>query len=289
LEGDANRRYFHSVANGKHRKKLIHSLFQDEGTIEGHDNLKSYITNYYKGLFGAPDEGNFSLDESITDNIPRVSVEENKFLTALYSEDKVKKAVFQMEHNKAPGPDGFPAEFYQNFWEIIKSDLLELFTFFHVGQLELFHLNFGEIILLPKIKEAERIQQYRPICLLNVSFKIFTKVATIRLNMVADHVVHPSQIAFMQGRNILDGVAILHETVYELHSKKLNGVILKIDFEKAYDKVKWSFLQQTLKMKGFSDEYRALIHSFVSGGSVTIKVNDDTCHYFHKKKRAKTR
>jgi hypothetical protein len=76
------------------------------------------------------------------------------------------------------------------------------------------------------------------ICLLNVSFKIFTKVATIRLNTVADVVVRPSQTAFMQGRNILDGVVTLHETVHELHSKKLNGVLLKLDFEKAYDKVK---------------------------------------------------
>jgi hypothetical protein len=159
-----------------------------------------------------------------------------------------------------------------------------LFTFLHAGQLELFRLNFGEIILLPKIKEAERIQQYRPICLLNVSFKIFTKVATIRLNTVADHVVQPSQTAFMEGRNILDGVTILHETVHKLHSKKLNGVILKIDFAKAYDKVKWSFLQQTLRMKGFSDEWRTLTHSFVFGGSVTIKVNDDTDHYFWTKK-----
>jgi hypothetical protein len=61
-------------------------------------------------------------------------------------------------------------------------------------------------------------------------------------------------------------------------------VILKIDFEKAYDKVKWSFLQQTLRMKGFSSEWRALIHSFVSGGSVAIKVNDDISHYFQTKK-----
>jgi hypothetical protein len=100
-----------------------------------------------------------------------------------------------MEHNKAPGPDGFPAEFYQNFWEIIKSDLLALFSALHEDQLELFRLNFGEIILLPKVLEAERIQQYRPICLLNVSFKIFTKTATLRLNSVADHVVRPSQTA----------------------------------------------------------------------------------------------
>lgn len=138
-----------------------------------------------------------------------------------------------MEHNKAPGPDGFPADFYKRFGEVIKPDLLLLFSDLHAGQLD--RLNFGEIILLPKVNEAERIQQYRPICLLNVNFKIFTKVATIRLNSVAEHVVRPSQTTFMQGSHILDGVVI---TVHELHRKKLNGVVLKIDFEKAYDKVK---------------------------------------------------
>jgi hypothetical protein len=64
-----------------------------------------------------------------------------------------------------------------------------MFSSLHAGQLELFHLNFGENILLPKVNEADRIQQYIPICLLNVSFKIFMKVATLRLNTVADHVV----------------------------------------------------------------------------------------------------
>ena len=219
--------------------------------MEGQEELKRYITRYYKGLFGAPEEGNLSLDESRTDDIPQVSDDENAFLTAPFTEEEVRKAVFQMEHNKALGPDGFPAEFYQNFWDTIKPEMLAMFNALHDGQLELFRLNFGEIILLPKIKDAERIQQYRPICLLNVSFKIFSKVATIRLNTVADHVVRPTQTAFMQGRNILDGVVILHETVHEMHRKKLNGVIFKIDFEKAYDKVNWEFLQQTLRMKGF--------------------------------------
>ena len=222
--------------------------------IEGQEQLKAYITSYYKGLFGAPAEDILSMDETRTEDIPQVSNEENTFLNSPFTEEEIKKAVFQMEHNKAPRPDGFPAEFYQHFWDAIKTDLIELFQCWHVGQLELFCLNFGEIVLLPKVLEAERIQQYRPICLLNVSFKIFTKVATIRLNSVADHVVKPTQTAFMQGRNILDGVVVLHETVHEMHTKKLNGVIFKIDFEKAYDKVKWLFLQQTLRMKGFSEE-----------------------------------
>jgi hypothetical protein len=110
-----NTRYFHSVANGRCQKKLIHSLVQDEDTIEGHEQLKSYITNNYKNLFGEPEEGNFSMDESRTDNIPQIFNEENAHLTAPYTEEEVKHAVFQVEHNKAPGPDGFPAEFYQNF------------------------------------------------------------------------------------------------------------------------------------------------------------------------------
>jgi hypothetical protein len=76
------------------------------------------------------------------------------------------------------------------------------------------------------------------------------------------------------------GVVILHEAVHELHTKSLNGVILKLNFKKAYEMVKWSILQLTLRMKGFTNEWRALIHNFLSGGSIAIKVNDDTGRYF---------
>jgi hypothetical protein len=93
--------------------------------------------------------------------------------------------------------------------------------------LELFRIKFGEIILLLKVNEAERIQQFRPIYLLNVCFKIFTKAATIRLNSVADHVVRPTQTAFMEGRYILDGVVTLHEMVHVLHRKNMMALSLK--------------------------------------------------------------
>jgi hypothetical protein len=78
----------------------------------------------------------------------------------------------------------------------------------------------------------------------------------------------------MQGRNILDGVVILQEAVHELHMKKFDELI-KLDFGKAYDKVKWSCLQQALRMKDFSHKWHTLIHNFVTGGGVAIKVNDD--------------
>jgi predicted nucleic-acid-binding protein len=82
------------------------------------------------------------------------------------------------------------------------------------------------------------IKQFRPICLLNISFKIFTKVTISRLTQVVDKLISQSQTVFVPSRNIIEGVVILHETIHELHRKKMNGVILKLNFKKAYDKMK---------------------------------------------------
>jgi hypothetical protein len=180
-----------------------------------------------------------------------VSRGENDILASIFTEQEVKATIFQMEHNKAPGSDGFPVEFYQVLWEIIKMDLMDLFHEFHKGDLPLFSLNFGIITLLPKEKEAKQIQQFKPICLLNESFKIVTKVMTNRMALVAQKILRPYKTTFMSGRKTMDGAIILHETIHEMRRNKLDSVILNLDFEKAYDKVNWSFLQQMLRMKGF--------------------------------------
>jgi hypothetical protein len=121
-----------------------------------------------------------------------------------------------------------------------------LFIEFHSGRLPLYSLNFGTIILIPKCREVVTIQQYRPTCLLNVSFKNFTKVTTNRVTEVAKKVISPTQTSFLPRRNIMEGVIVLHKTIHEMHRKKQDGVILKIDFKNAYDKINCSFVQQTL-------------------------------------------
>jgi hypothetical protein len=272
------------VANGKHRKKMDISLEQKNVLIEGQANLKAYITKFYKDLFNEPEVNSFTLDESRIEAISQVTSIENNFLTTPFTEKEVRDAIFDMEHNKAPGLDGFPAKFYQKFWDVIKGDLLQMFHELHTGTLPLFSPNFGLITLIPKVQQANQIQQYRPICLLNVSFKIFTKVATNRVNVIVDHLISLTQIAFMRGRNILEGVVILYETIHELHKKKQSGVIFKIDFEKAYDKVRWPFLMQTLRMKGFSPKWISWVESSVSGGSVAVNVNEDVKSYFQTRK-----
>ena len=84
--------------------------------IIGEAALKRHITSYYKELFGPPIQNIFTLNETRRDDIIQVSEEENEILVVAFPESEVRHAVFQMKHNKSPGPDGFPAEFYQVFW-----------------------------------------------------------------------------------------------------------------------------------------------------------------------------
>jgi hypothetical protein len=158
LQGDMNTKYFQLLDNGKHRKNRIFQLQEGGRTIVGDEALKKHITSYYKELFSKPIENNFRLYESFKEDIPQVTERENDILTQPFSDEEVKNAIFQMEHNKTLGLDVFPVKFYQVFWELIKDDLLALFHDFYEGDMSLYSLNFGTIILLPKCKEASTIQ-----------------------------------------------------------------------------------------------------------------------------------
>ena len=120
---------------------------------------------------------------------------------------------------------------------------------FHAGNLDVSRLNYGIITPLPKI------QQFRPICLLNCLYKWITKVLTLRLDPLPEKLILVNQSAFMKGRHIMNGIMALHEILHETKRTKEVGLVLKLDFEKAYDKVCWEFLFSCLKIRGFSETW----------------------------------
>lgn len=136
------------------------------------------------------------------------------------------------------------------------------------------------ITLVPKLKDANTIKQYRPICLLNVDYKCFTKLLTNRLVPVAQKIINENQTGFIKGRNILEGVIVLHEVLHELRASKKKGLILKIDFEKAYDRVNWKFLEQVMIGKGFPEQWIAWVMSIIKGGKVCVNANGERSNFF---------
>lgn len=94
-------------------------------------------------------------------------------LNAPFSEEEVKEDLFSCYPEGAPRPDDLPFLFYQKFWELIKKDLVEMFEDFHKGKLDLYRLNCPLVTLIPKVGDASDMKQFRPISLLNCSFKNF--------------------------------------------------------------------------------------------------------------------
>jgi hypothetical protein len=135
-------------------------------------------------------------------------------------------------------------------------------------------LNYGVITLLPKFDNTIEMKSFRPICLLNVCYKIITKVLNNRLSCCIKKVINDSQSGFIRGRFILDSVVALHEILHEVKRDKQNDILLKIDFEKAYDKVNWQFLYQMMITKGFGTKWCDWVMRIVRGGRVAIRTND---------------
>lgn len=206
--------------------------------------------------------------------------EDKRMLEMPFTMTEIEKAVKEMKSNTAPGPDGFHIGFYKHFWEETKYLIKEIMDNLFEGTLNLSRLNYGLITLIPKMKEANNIKQYRPICLLNVSYKIVTKILANRLTKVTDEVIDATQTAFIPGRYILEGVVIIHETIHELQKTRRPRIILKLDFAKAYDKVQWHFLEEVLVKKNFPHRWIGWIKQVVEGGRVGINLNGTPGEYF---------
>ena len=178
------------MANGKKRKNTIFSIQKNGVEIEETEKILELATDYYKELFGRSAKSDVKLNQECWTLDENVSQAEREALCKKFEMEEVKQAIFYMEKNTAPGPDHMPIEFFQVCWDSIKEDLLEMFDEFYENKLEIGRLNYGIITLIPKLKEANQIQQYIPICLLNVIFKIFSKTLMLRLELVLERIIN---------------------------------------------------------------------------------------------------
>ena len=139
---------------------------------------------------------------------------------------------------------------------MIKDDLVRVFAEFHSSRIINQNTNASFIVLLPKKCKSKKISDFRPISPITCLYKVIAKVLSGRLRGVLHETIHSTQGAFVQGRQILDAVLIANEIVDEKRRSGEKGVVFKIDFEKAYDHVKWDFLDHVLEKKGFSSKWR---------------------------------
>jgi hypothetical protein len=238
LEGDSCTKYFHAIANSQRRKCSIPRLITPQGEVDDQRDLMEHVYDFYRGLMGASGEDRvFSLAPDLWERGKRISDGENLALELTFMPEELDEVLLSMKPDSAPGPDGLPVLFFKRIWGILRGHILTLLNAFVLGRVDVAWLNFGIITLIPKVKGADTIKQFRPIALINVICKFVGNAFAIRLAPLAHRTIDRSQTAFIRGRCLHEGVLALHEIMHELRVKRLGGLLLKLDFEKAYDRV----------------------------------------------------
>jgi len=227
--------------------------------------------NYFKKLYSLEDVDT-ETQGLLVRRFASLTSHDYENLNKIFSAEEVEKEVRDMGSLKAPGPDGFQPVFYQRCWETVGGSVVRFATqFFKNGKLPE-DMNDALVVLIPKVTTPESITQFRPKSLCNVLFKIITKAMVGRLKGVMTKLIGPAQSSFIPGRLSAGNIVVVQEAVHSMRRKKgrKGWMLLKLDLEKAYDRLRWDFLEDTLRAAGLSEIWVGRIMECVSGPSMCI-------------------
>jgi len=261
---------------------MITTIRNKDVIISDPQRISSHIVNYYKRLFSS---SNTVLQDRllVEETIPKIIDDTtNNLFTMIPSLSEVKAAVFDLNHDGSPGPDGFGPCFFQAYWDIIHLDVYKaVLEFFQNGWLPP-NFNANTLVLIPKIPSADKIEHYRPIALANFIFKIISKVLADRLAGILPFIISKEQRGFVKGRNIRDCIALASVAINVLDKKSFGGnLALKIDVSKAFDTLSWDFLLEVLQQFGFHSTFIHWIHSILLSAKISISINGVQAGYFN--------
>ena len=237
--------------------------------------MANTIVAYFQDLFKSTNPINL---ESTTQFIyPTISDEMNTSLVANFEALEVQEAIKQMAHLKAPGPDGMPPVFYQDYWELLGEDVTSSVLYFLNSASLPANLNHTFITLIPKVKNPEFVFEFRPTSLCNVLYKIFSKVLANRLKKILPKIITEKQSAFTKSRLISDNILVAFGSLHSMqrHTGKDDYMAIKLDMSKAYDRVEWVYLEAVMRRMGFDEKWIRLMMICITTVSYSILVNGE--------------
>ena len=204
-EGDKNTRFFHQRASHRKKKNKISRLRRPDGVeVEDPEELSVLTRDFFHGLYGS--EGTNGMDVILNTVPNKVTSQMNDELTKPYTDEEVKIGLFQMFPTKSPGPDGYPAHFFQLNWELCGPEVTTAVLRILSGDDSPEVINETFIVLIPKVASPTEPGQFRPISLCNVIYKIASKVLSNWLKNILPEIISQEQSPFVQGRLITDNI-----------------------------------------------------------------------------------
>ncbi|KAF7812457.1 reverse transcriptase [Senna tora] len=256
-EGDKNSKFFHAlVVQRRQRNKVVKVKDENGRWVEKEEDIGGCFARFFADLFKRSGPRNF--DGVLGYVKPAIGNVENDLLMSKVSREEVKEAVFQLGAMKAPGPDGYSGMFYRKAWGEVGEQVVKVVADYIEKGVGLEELNLTNVVMIPKVDRPEVVGQFRPISLCNFSYKVISKVMTNKMKGLLSKFISGNQRAFVAGRLIQDNIIITHEVFHYLKNKRYGGkrdVAIKMDINKAYDRLEWDFLQEVLLKLGFCEDW----------------------------------
>jgi len=284
-EDEKNTKYFLNLISYRKKKSSIDCLKSSNKpnkVIQNQKEILGHIKLFYEKLYSSvPRNTDPALTEQFLNNIPSLDIMNQIELEKDITEGELYTVLKTFSKGKCPGNDGLSAEFYVHFWKNIKTALLEcIHENIEKGQMSTSQRQSVISLLEKEGKDKLYLKNWRPISLINVDAKIFSKTLAVRLRKVLNNLIKPEQVAYVNDRFIGDGVRVIHDVIEDICSNDENAYLSAIDFEKAFDSVNLEYMYDILSRFGFSNKFIDYVKTLYSNIESCVINNGITTRYF---------
>ena len=251
--------FFLNKAKTNFQKKTVSNIKLDSGVeITNQKDILNELKSFYQNLYTSTyeSEGVYRAYEISDDDVPVKCTDEQKIACeGSITLNECTEAIKTFKKHKSPGCDGIPAEFYLYFWPEIGPKLVDSLNYSCKNGLLLLSQRRAIITLLKKKgKDNSKVKNWRPVALLNTDYKIFTKVLARRLEKNIPSIIHADQSGFVN-RFIGESVRFTQDIIEQFDIEKKTGILLQLDFQKAFDSVEWHFLFKVLHKFNVGEQF----------------------------------
>jgi exonuclease III len=281
-DGEKVTKYFCALEKRNYVNKHMFKLKrQDDSVLIDSKEIATEVNCFYEHLYTERKVEDCNIKD-LVEHLPTLTETERNSLEGKITLEEASWALKNMKNGKSPGSDGFSGEFFKVFWSRLGDFVVRsLNEGFVKGELSTTQKE-GVIICIPKgDKDREFIKNWRPISLLNVVYKIASACLANRLKAVLPSIIHEDQSGFIRNRYLGDNIRLIYDLIDYLNVNDAPGLLLCLDFEKAFDSVSWEFMFKVLEAFGFGPDFCRWIHTFYNNIKSSVFVNGNLGSWFH--------
>lgn len=282
--GDRNTSFYHVFMLARRKRNLISTVKNEVGDwLLEEREVMNHFREGFMSLYSISQEfAGWGIDYH-SQWQPKLTDEEMDSINHMVTDEEISTALWSMKAYKAFGPDGLHAGFFQRFWLIVGDSVKEEIKQIFESRKILKYLNRTNIMLILKMQGLESINNYHPISLCNLVYKIITKIIVNRIRPFLYRLISPCKCAFVLGRRGVDNAIIMQEIIHTIGKTKgrVGYMAVKIDLEKAYNRLECSFIRGMLRRYNLPDNLIELIMSCISTVSTSLLFNGGNLDSFY--------